>query len=239
MPDNLMQTRLQELFPNHYRNGNILMIHGDNMEIMKHIKDGEIDLSCVDPPYGIEINMNMGRRAGQVKDHDDKTWDDQAPPHVYFEELMRVSNNQIIWGGNYFHLPLTKAWVFWDKLVPEGVSFADGELAWTSFDKTLVKVTVPYSGFVGSEGKIHPTQKPVALYKWLLTKYAKPGQTILDTHGGSGSIAIACHDLGFDLTWMELDADYYEAALERYQEHARQGRLFDTPPVAPTQGGLF
>ena len=155
------------------------------------------------------------------------------------EYPLELSNNQIIWGGNYFHLPLTKAWVFWDKLVPEGVSFADGELAWTSFDKTLVKVTVPYSGFVGSEGKIHPTQKPVALYKWLLTKYAKPGQTILDTHGGSGSIAIACHDLGFDLTWMELDADYYAAAVKRYTEHARQGRLFDTPPVAPTQGGLF
>jgi site-specific DNA-methyltransferase (adenine-specific) len=131
-------------------------------------------------------------------------------------------------GGNYFPLPLTKAWVFWDKLVPEGVSFADGELAWTSFDKTLVKVTVPYSGFNGSDknGKIHPTQKPIKLYNEIITRFAKQGDKILDTHLGSGSIAIACIDLGFDLTACELDADYYAAAMNRIETRQRQTSLF-------------
>lgn len=129
-------------------------------------------------------------------------------------------------GGNYFDLPLTKAWIFWDKLVPEGVDFADGELAWTSFDKTLVKITVPYSGFVGSEGKIHPTQKPVKLYKQLLVRYANTEYQILDTHGGSMSIAIAAYDLGFNLTVCELDKEYYASALKRYNYHISQTKLF-------------
>jgi len=148
---------------------------------------------------------------------------------------MRISKNQIIWGGNYFSLPVTKAWIFWDKQVPLGVSFADGELAWTSFSNTLRKTIVPYSGYRGSEGKIHPTQKPVALYKWLLSRYAKPGDRILDTHGGSGSICIACHDLGYDLTWMELDADYYKAACDRYALHASQAQLFEPKELAKSQ----
>jgi len=237
---NIIQDRLQELFPVHYRNGNILMINADCMEVMKHIKDNEVELSCVDPPYGIDVNMNAGRKAGEVKKHQDKEWDSSIPDDEYFIELFRVSKNQIIWGGNYFPLPLIQSWVFWDKQVPHGVSFSDGELAWTSFGGALKKTVIPYSGFQGSEGKIHPTQKPVALYKWLLSRYAKPGDKIIDTHGGSGSICIACHDLGYDLTWMELDEDYYKAACERYQNHAAQCNLFDQKTIEKTeQGTLF
>ena len=200
----------------------------DNMVLMARYPDKYFDLAIVDPPYGIKINMNMGRRAGKRKSHAEKNWDNDIPEDKYFDELFRVSKNQIIWGGNYFPLPLTKSWIFWDKEVPEGVSFADGELAWTSFDKTLVKTKIKYSGFQGMDagGKLHPTQKPVALYKWLLSKYAKPGDKILDTHLGSMSIAIACHDLGFELTGCELDREYYEKGMQRVKNHVAQGNLF-------------
>ncbi len=203
----------------------------DCMAGMARYPDKHFDLAIVDPPYGIKINMNMGRKKGNRKVHEEKAWDNEIPPDEYFEELMRVSKNQIIWGGNYFPLPLTKAWIFWDKLVPEGVSFADGELAWTSFDKTLRKIVVPYSGFVGTEGKIHPTQKPVKLYKCLLKNYAKPGDKILDTHVGSASSLIACHDLGFDAVGFELDVDYYEASKQRLERHMAQIQITDLPPV--------
>lgn len=160
------------------------------------------------------------------------------PNSEYFQHLFRVSKHQIIWGGNYFdELPTTKAWIFWDKCVPEGVDFADGELAWTSGNKTLRKCTIPYSGFVGSEGKIHPTQKPVALYKWLLTNYAKVGDKILDTHLGSGSIAIACHDYGYDLTATELDKDYFEAASKRLKQHQSQINLFSNDTQSTSNRG--
>jgi len=149
----------------------------DNMVMMARYPDKYFDLAIVDPPYGIEVNMNMGRRKGKRAAHEKKDWDNSIPNDEYFDELFRVSKNQIIWGGNYFPLPLTKAWIFWDKQVPDGVSFADGELAWTSFDKTLVKAKIKYTGFQGMDegGKIHPTQKPVKLYQWLLNKYAGGG----------------------------------------------------------------
>lgn len=130
-------------------------------------------------------------------------------------------------GGNYFDLPLTKSWIFWDKQVPQGVTFADGELAWTSYDKTLVKATIPYSGFMGSEGKIHPTQKPIKLYKWLLKNYAKEGDKILDTHVGSASSLIACHEMGFEFIGFELDEEYYKMAKERLDRVQAQVSLFD------------
>jgi len=205
---------------------NIELIHGDCMNVMAKYPDNYFDLACVDPPYGIKINMNMGRKAGQAKAHKDKEWDNSIPDQAYFDELFRVSKYQIIWGGNYFPLPLTSSWIFWDKGVPHGVSFADGELAWTSGDKTLRKVFVPYSGFQGSEGKIHPTQKPVKLYDWLLKNYAKPGDRILDTHLGSGSSAIAAHYGGFDFVGIELDQDYYKAACERFERETAQESLF-------------
>ena len=128
-------------------------------------------------------------------------------------------------GGNYFPLPLTKSWIFWDKCVPLGVSFADGELAWTSFNKTLIKARIPYSGFTGSEGKIHPTQKPIKLYEWLLTHYAKQGDKILDTHVGSASSLIACYNLGFDYVGFELDEEYHRMAQQRLNGIKSQVRL--------------
>ncbi len=196
----------------------INMIHGDCMEIMKQYPDKYFDLSCVDPPYGIGISGNPVRQQ-----HEKKQWDNAIPTQKYFEELFRVSKNQIIWGGNYFALPASQGFIIWDKIQPENFSLAMCEYAWSSIQSPakIFKQSV-----LLEHSKIHPTQKPVALYKWLLSRYAKPGDRILDTHGGSGSICIACHDLGFDLTWMELDADYYNAARKRYNEHAAQGALF-------------
>ena len=171
--------------------------------------------------------MNMGRKKFQPKKHKDKEWDLSIPDNVYFKELFRVSKNQIIWGGNYFPLPLTKSWIFWDKNVPSGVSFADGELAWTSFDKTLVKAKIDYSGFTGMDigGRIHPTQKPVRLYDWIFNKYAKPTDKILDTHLGSGSSRIAAHKAKLHFVGCELDKDYFEAAEKRYKNFTSQLRF--------------
>ena len=199
----------------------------DCMEYLATCEDNAFELAIVDPPYGININMNMGRKKGERKKHQEKLWDKAIPEDNYFIELQRVSKNQIVWGGNYFPLPLTKAWIFWDKQVPDGVSFADGELAWTSFNRTLVKAKLTYTGFQGMDvgGKIHPTQKPVKLYEWLLMNYAKEGDRILDTHLGSGSIAIACHNLGFDLVGCELDTDYFNAAQKRLKLHQSQLRI--------------
>jgi site-specific DNA-methyltransferase (adenine-specific) len=203
----------------------------DCMDYMRSLPDNFADLAIVDPPYGISINMNMGRKKGQKKSHTDKKWDDAIPSDDYFTELFRVSKNQIIWGGNYFTLPLTNSWIFWDKDVPTGVSFSDGELAWTSFSGVLRKAKIPYSGFRGSEGKIHPTQKPVALYNWVIKNYAGGGdKVILDTFLGSGSSRIAAYDLGFDFYACELDKDYFEAQEKRFNSHISQQKLFAPVP---------
>lgn len=208
--------------------GNIELLNVDCMEYMATCKDKQFDLAIVDPPYGIDINMNMGRRAGKRKMHDVKDWDAEIPDEAYFSELFRVSKNQIIWGGNYFPLPLTKSWIFWDKEVPEGVSFADGELAWTSYDKTLVKAKIKYTGFQGMDngGKIHPTQKPVQLYQWLLKNYSEPDFKIFDSHLGSGSHAIACYNYNLSMTACEIDGDYYESTIKRFKGHISQTKLF-------------
>lgn len=189
------------------------------MAMMSRYPDNYFDLAVVVPPYGISINMNMGRKKGQKKAHDEKKWDNAIPTPDYFTELFRVSKNVIIWGGNYFELPLTNAWIFWDKDVPTGVSFSDGELAWTSFDCVLRKAKIPYSGFRGSEGKIHPTQKPVALYKWILKNYGNGCINVLDNFLGSGSSRIAAYDLGFDFYGCELDKDYFDAQEKRFADH--------------------
>lgn len=204
----------------------IELFNEDNMIGMARYADKYFDLAITDPPYGIDINMNMGRRKGKRKTHDDKDWDDSIPGPEYFVELARVSKNQIIWGGNYFPLPVTRGWIFWDKCVPQGVDFSDGELAWTSFDRTLVKLTVPYTGFVGTEGKIHPTQKPVKLYKKVLSKFAQPGDKILDTHMGSASSAIACLDMGFNYVGFERDKTYFDEASKRFKNVQSQLKLF-------------
>ena len=212
----------------------ISFYNADNMAIMKTFKDKEFDLAIVDPPYGIDINMNMGRRKGEKARHKTKQWDKGTPNDEYFTELMRISKNQIIWGGNYFALPLTGGWVFWNKNVPEGVSFADGELAWTSFKMVLKKINHTYTGFNGMDegGKIHPTQKPVDLYQKLIKLYANENDKIIDTHLGSGSIAIAIDKANTldkkNLTFVgiELDPDYFRAAVERFKNHKLQCVLF-------------
>lgn len=219
----------------------INMIHGDCMEIMKQYPDKYFDLACVDPPYGIGADGNKESSGvhGGRKAHDIKNWDSSRPTKKYFNELFRVSKNQIIWGANYYPEKLipSMGWIVWDK--GQRINQSDGELAFSSFNRALRICTMNRVELL-LEGTIHPTQKPVALYKWLLSRYAKPGDKILDTHGGSGSICIAAHDLGYDLTWMELDSDYYEAACERYQNHAKQINLFEPDEIRqPVQGELI
>lgn len=200
----------------------------DCMEFMKGVPDKYYELAIVDPPYGIGASeMRMGKGKNQKWDKS-KSWDSHTPSKEYFNELMRISNNQIIWGGNYFNLPLTGGWIFWDKLRGKDVSFADGELAWTNFLNVIKKAPIRYDGFIGMDlSRIHPTQKPVALYKWLLKNYAKPGDKIFDSHVGSGSIRIACHDMGFDFEGCEIDPDYWKAQEGRYRQHSQQLELFD------------
>lgn len=230
-----MLNKLQELFPVHYRKGNVLLINADCMEVMKHIRDDEFQLSCVDPPYGIDAantfsgeKRKSGKGAAMKSAFDKKDWDLGIPDKAYFDELMRVSKNQIVWGANYMShlLPPSMGWVVWDK--DNGTTkFSDCELAFTSFDSALRKFTYTWNGMLqgdmkNKETRIHPTQKPVKLYQWLLSNYAKEGDRILDTHLGSGSSAIAAHYAGFEFVGMELDQDYYNAAVKRFETETAQ-----------------
>lgn len=193
------------------------------MEGMKLIPDKYFDLAIVDPPYGINVNqMNMGGR-NTVKPTD-KKWDNEIPKQEYFNELMRVSKEQIIWGGNYFPLRPSRGFVIWDKgEMMYGRSFAECEYAWLSIDCSarIYKLNPTQLD------RIHPTQKPIALYKWLLQNYAKEGDKILDTHVGSASSLIACHEMGFDYMGFELDKDYYKESKERLERVKNQISLFD------------
>jgi site-specific DNA-methyltransferase (adenine-specific) len=195
----------------------------DCMEGMKQFPDKYFDLAIVDPPYGINVNqMNMGGR-NTIKPTD-KKWDNEIPNQEYFKELFRVSQNQIIWGGNYFPLPPSRCFVIWDKgEMMYGRSFAECEYAWVSMDKParIYKLNPTQLD------RIHVTQKPVALYTWLLNNYAKKGDKILDTHVGSASSLIACHKLGFKYVGFELDKDYYKASMERLQAVKNQISMFD------------
>jgi len=205
----------------------------DNMALMARYPDKHFDLAIVDPPYGIGFD-------NKIREAKTKNWDSAIPTDEYFNELKRVSKNQIIWGANYFPYLWQngcKGFVFWNKDVnfdsySVGI-LGTGELAYTSFDKPAKYFYYAWNGLAdGIRGRnkqqktIHPTQKPVALYKWLLDKYAKPNDKVLDTHLGSGSIAIACHDYGFDLTACELDPDYYQKAMKRINNHINQQKLF-------------
>lgn len=196
----------------------------DCMEYMRSLPDKAFDLAVVDPPYGIGINHNMGRRKGDKKSEYKKvTWDNKTPEKEYFEELFRVSKNQIIWGANYFQMPPTKCFIVWRKpQISEEVSFSMVEYAWSSFDQTSKE----WIGMSAEADRIHPTQKPVALYAWIFSRYAKPGQKILDTHLGSGSSRIAAYDAGLDFVGCEIDPDYFKAQEERYQAHIAQMSLF-------------
>lgn len=202
------------------------------MELMARYPDNYFDLAIVDPPYGI-------KRSGQTetftknpkhkrKLHKKKDWDNEVPNESYFKELFRVSKNQIIWGANYFVKYLDEShmgWIFWHK-GQEGLSMSDGEIAYSSFDVATRCITLNRGLIAQKGGSIHPTQKPEKLYRWLLENYAKQGDKILDTHLGSGSIAIACNDYGFELTSCELDKDYYDAAVKRIKNHIGQQKLF-------------
>jgi site-specific DNA-methyltransferase (adenine-specific) len=199
----------------------ITVTNEDNMQLMARYPDGWFDLAIVDPEFGIGIGNSP--RLVTDKGLKSKQWDNKPIDMNYFDELFRISKNQIIWGGNYYALPPNKHCIIWDKKQPEKLSFGMFDYAWTSFDgaNKIFRKSVQ-----DEKDKIHPTQKPVALYKWLLDRYAKQGDKILDTHLGSGSIAIACHDYGFELTACELDAEYYEAAKKRFFNHKAQTNLF-------------
>ena len=213
---------------------NIQIIHGDCMPAMKAMPDKAYELAIVDPPYGIGLKIDgevaiIANKSVNPK-FAKKNWDDSTPPQEYFNELIRVTKKQIIWGGNHFaqYLGYCKAPIVWDKLNGDS-PYADGEMAWTGGDKMPRNLKIwrhQWCGaFKASERgvvNIHPTQKPVALYQWLLKNYAKPGDKILDTHGGSCSLAIACDIMGFDAVIYEIDLDYYTAAVERFNRHKQQ-----------------
>jgi site-specific DNA-methyltransferase (adenine-specific) len=214
----------------------ITITNEDNMELMARYPDNYFDLAIVDPPYGIDnkistkSSLNKGNKFAQL--YNKKRWDKFRPEDNYWYELLRVSKNQIVCGGNYFaeKLPVSRGWIVWDKQ-GENMSSVNNELMWTSFDisiKTFSRCHGLDKGFMskGIDAVFHPTQKPRKLYEWILNHYAKENDKILDTHLGSGSIAIACHNLKFDLTACELDKDYYEASLKRLNNHQSQLTMF-------------
>ena len=203
-----------------------IVYNKDCVQGMKKYPDKHFSLSVVDPPYGINAGWGIGRAArkkiasGEIKGGH---WDDKTPTLEYFEELFRVSKNQIIWGGNYFKLPTSKCFLIWDK--GESIynrDFAECEMAWASFDK-CARI---FKKNPNQNNRIHPTQKPVALYDWILSRYANPGDLILDTHLGSGSSRIAAHKAGLDFIGFELDTDYFNAQEERFKLFKSQLRLF-------------
>jgi site-specific DNA-methyltransferase (adenine-specific) len=206
-----------------------------NMELMARYPDNYFDLAIVDPPYGINASKGTwgSSNKGKVTEYGKKDWDNSVPKKEYFIELLRVSKNVIIWGANHFieNIPNSNSscWIVWNK--ENSGDFADCELAYTNFNTAVRMFSFRWNGMIqgdmkNKETRIHPTQKPVALYKWLLDKYAKDGDKILDTHLGSGSIAIACHDYGFELTACELDKEYFDKATERIKNHVSQQKLF-------------
>lgn len=214
----------------------------DCLAAMREMADNAYSLAVVDPPYGIK---RFEKPAGTTRfnghammQETGLTWDCK-PTDEYFTELFRVSKNQIIWGANNFTLPASEYFLIWNKQQTV-TNFASAEYAWVSPSLRQPAMVFNYGIHQHNQtNKIHPTQKPVALYKWILTNYAKPGDTILDTHLGSGSSRIAAHDLGFDFTGYELDADYFTAQEERFANHIAQVTLFEAPRVVETQAGLF
>lgn len=200
----------------------------DCLEYMKGFSDKFFDLAIVDPPYGIGEHGGAQRTRGSKKTNGvRKSWDDNTPNAEYFIELSRVSKNQIIWGANYFGTAPSKSFVIWDKL-DYGSDFADCEYAWTSFDSAakIYKQSRQSNQGRPENPRIHPTQKPVKLYKWLLSYYANQGDKILDTHLGSGSSRIAAYQMGFDFYGCEIDGDYFEAMEKRFKEQTAQSTLF-------------
>lgn len=213
----------------------IKLYNRDCLEAMREMPDKCFDLAIVDPPYGINADKGIQKNEGKFgfKKHRNTDWDSSIPSEEYFKELFRVSENQIIWGGNYFteFLPPRMCWLIWDKM-QTNFSFSDFELAWTSYNTKCKKFDL-IRGF-DEKGKhystdnsrIHPTQKPTALYKWIINSYCKDDFKILDTHLGSGSIALACYDMGYDLTGFEIDKEYFDNAVKRLETHKQQLTVF-------------
>lgn len=194
----------------------------DCMIGMRSFPDKFFDLAIVDPPYGIGISGNPVRQL-----HEKKKWDNAIPSEEYFIELFRVSDNQMVWGGNYFNLPPSQGFIIWDKKQPQDFSLAMCEKAWMSFQEPA---KIFRKSVLDEKNKIHPTQKPIALYQWLLKNYAKPGDKILDTHLGSGSSRIAAYKMGFDFWGYEIDKDYFEAQEKRFKAAIAEP-LFEQPKV--------
>jgi site-specific DNA-methyltransferase (adenine-specific) len=204
------------------------------IEGMKHYPDNYFDLAIVDPPYGIGFSdYERGAMGVKVKErytkNGKKQWDAQIPSDEYFLELFRVSKNQIIWGGNYFDLPPTQCFIFWYKQNPVP-NFADGEMAWTSFSKPACCFDYRYygnlQGNTSAKQRIHPTQKPIELYEWILSKFANEGDKILDTHLGSGTSRIACHNKKFDFIGFELEKEYFDKHEQFYRDETAQLSIF-------------
>ncbi len=207
----------------------IELLEIDCREYMATQPDKSFDLAIVDPPYGINVNISMGRRKGNKRSsyHKFHGGDKMPPSQEYFDDLIRVSKNQIIWGANHFidnfnFSANSPCWIMWDKKFSDEVTFAQFELAWTSFKTTCKK----FDKSPNDAQRIHPTQKPVKLYEWLLGNYAEPGQRILDTHLGSGSSAIAAHYFGCDFVGCEIDKEYFDAAKARVDQETRQIAMF-------------
>lgn len=222
--------------------GNATLYLEDCMKYMATCEDKAFDLAIVDPPYGINIGDNksgMGRRKGNKKaTYDMGNWDSEAPGAEYFEEIRRVSKNQIVWGANHFIDMIahrSSCWIVWDKLFSNDVSFAAVELAWTSFSSTAKKFSISPL----QDDRIHPTQKPVKLYEWLLSNYAKSGQRVIDTHLGSGSHAIAANRLGIELVACEIDPGYFERSCERINLEHAQVDLFAPSTIKQEQESLL
>lgn len=250
---------------NYYQHGNIRMFNGDSMEFMANVPDKHYELAIIDPPYGIRADKPALKRKSVVQKNGTlckikqagylhKEWDAQPFDKEHWKMVENVSKNQIVWGCNFFNFQLPGGRIIWDKL-NEGSDQHDVEIAYCSITNRTDIVYYLWRGMMQgrsasknvrealiqmgdkrlNEKRIHPTQKPVAIYRWLLENYAKPGDKILDTHGGSGSIVIACHALGFELDWVELDHGYYDAAVKRFKEYIGKpeemgGHLWDAPP---------
>lgn len=218
----------------------IRLFNCDNMDFMKSKPDKFYELAIVDPPYGIGYSDLVGLKKSEDgwKERKSTKWDNNIPNDAYFKELFRVSKNQIIWGGNYFTLPQSRCFLIWDKV--QRIDQADCEMAWASFDTSARIFQYARGNESGFAPKlknherfginIHPTQKPVALYKWLLKNYAKEGDKIFDSHSGSLSIAIACGEMGYSLDACELDWDYFKDSVARVQRHFTQSNAFMKTP---------
>ena len=211
---------------------NINFHNVDCMDFMRDKDDNYYELAIVDIPYGINVNMNAGKRKGEKDRYIKKNWDNEIPDVSYFNELRRVSLNQIVWGCNYFNGFLWSAGrISWYKNPGTDNDYSDCELAMHTFNNRVTHVNIPWSGFIRpkeeiGKTRIHPTQKPVQLYKWLLKNYAKEGDKIFDSHSGSASIALACWDMKYDLDLCELDKDYFDASWKRFEIHTSQTQLF-------------